>query len=357
MKIEQLEKIDLCHLPTPIHTLDNMTKKIGKTKMLIKRDDLTGIGFGGNKLRKLEYILKKAIDEGYTTILTYGGVQTNHGRLTVAAAAKLGLKSIIMFYGKPPKKATGNLLLDKIMGADLYFMDTTDIDKIEDLEERAEAYNKFAEKHTNEVIRKYEEKGEKVFSIPIGGSTSLGTAGYITAVKEIMEQLEEMNEKVDYLVSGLGSAGTFTGLYLGAKYYNAPFKVIGSYISSRTDKQIDELIDFMNEVSNFYEMGIEVKREDIIYNLDYIGVGYNVPDKETREVIYELAREEGIFTDPCYTGKAFRCFIDLIKNETIPKDSTALFIHTGGKPGLYSDEHLLAMQDELWNKDTETVFR
>lgn len=355
MKICDVQKVNSAILPTPIHVMKNLTNKVGKAKLLIKRDDLTGIGFGGNKLRKLEYIVKDALDNGYTTLLTYGDPQTNHGRLTAAIAAKFGLKCVIMCYGTPPKKATGNILLDKILGAEICFMDTTDVLKLSK-EELKEGFNKLTDDSTKSIIEKYEEKGEKVYVIPMGGRSALGTLGYIKSVEEIMKQLKEMNEEVDYLVVGLGTGGTYAGLWLGAKYYNAPFKVIGLTVSNKQKKDIEVIVEHMNEVSEKFELGIDVKLEDIKYENSYFGEGYNIPDKKTREYMYLLAQNEGIFVDPCYTAKTFRGYMELVENEIIPRDKTAMFIHTGGKPGIFSEEHLESMQDELWN-DEITIFQ
>lgn len=183
--------------------MENLTKEIGCGDLYIKRDDLTDVGLSGNKIRKLEYLVAQAKAEGCNTLLTFGGPQTNHGRLTAAAAVRCGMKCILILTGERPDYMSGNLLLDKLMGADLYF--TTG-----DPEEAAK-----------KVIAQYEAKGDKVYVIPTGGSNELGAVGYIQMVPELMAQCKEMGIAPKYLVCGSGSQGTFGGLWLGAKYYGA----------------------------------------------------------------------------------------------------------------------------------------
>lgn len=347
MKISEIKKVNTGFLPTPMHEMKNLTTKLNKANLLIKRDDLTGIGFGGNKLRKLDYIVKDALDGGYTTLLTYGGPQTNHGRLTAAAAARFGMKSIIMCYGQAPKNASGNILLDRILGAEICFMDTTEVRKLPK-EKMVAGYHKLRDDSTKKIIERYEAQGDKVYIVPIGGHSELGTLGYIEAVKEIMEQLALSNSTADYLVAGLGSGGTFAGLWLGAKYYRAPFQVIGVSVSPLEKNRMAEISQFINQVSETFELGISCQEEELWVENDFYGQGYNIPDEKTREYLYLLARTEGIFVDPCYTGKTFRGFVDLVESEKIPADKTAIYLHTGGQPGLYTEEHIEAMQAELW---------
>ncbi len=283
---------------------------------------MTGLAFGGNKSRKLDYILKYALDNGYTTLLTYGGVQTNHGRMTIAAASKCGLKSILMCYGDKPDEATGNLTLNRILGAEIVFMDVSKARALPPGEAQGKAYVETRIRATDAIVKKYEAQGDKVLIIPIGGHNVLGTVGYIEAVKEVMVQMQEQNIDAKYLVSGYGSTGTFAGLWLGAKYYNAPFEVIGVPVSP-IYSSAEECAGFINKVSEELEMGIECMPEDLRIEEGpegdkYAGIGYNVPDEKTREAIYTLARAEGIITDPCYTGKTFRGFLEMVKNDIIP---------------------------------------
>lgn len=348
MKIENLQKIDTGFLDTPIHKLENLSKKYG-VNIYIKRDDMTGFGMGGNKLRKLDYLLKDALNSKCTVLLTFGGAQTNHGRLTAAVAARFGLKCGIIMDGSAPRKATGNLILDKMMGADLFFMNDSDF-KEEPREIYSEKYKQLVDKTTKEVVRLYEEKGEKVYLIPVGGSSPIGAAGYVMAAKEIKDQLGEMNVKMDYVFTGFGSTGTFGGLYLGAKYFNAGFTTVGISVSHKSDLEIQEKVDYIEETNKFLELGLDVKLDDMWIEEGYVGISYNIPDSETRKYVYMMAREEAIILDPCYTGKTFRGMIEMIEQGKIPKNSNVMLLHTGGAPGLFSQAHSEAMQEELWGE-------
>lgn len=348
MKLENMKKIKTGFYNTPMHKLENLSKKYGMN-IYIKRDDMTGYACGGNKLRKLDYLLSDALDKNCTVLLTYGGAQTNHGRLTAAVAARFGLKCGIIMDGPAPEKATGNLILDKMMGADLFFMDDTDF-KNEPSDIKAARYKELMEKTTAEVVKMYEDRGEKVYLIPVGGSSPVGAAGYVMAAKEIKDQLEEMKLRMDYVFTGFGSVGTYGGLYLGAKYFNAGFKPVGVSVSHKNDEEIREKIDYIKETNRFLELGVNVTSDDMLIEKGYVGIGYNVPDPETRKYVYMMAREEAIILDACYTGKVFRGMIDMIESGRISKDKNVMLLHTGGIPGIFSEEHENAMQSELWRE-------
>ncbi len=333
MKLEELKKVSLGSYPTPLEKMEHLTEKYGKGPLYIKRDDTTGPAFGGNKTRKLEYIIKDALDQGYTAMLTVGGPQTNHGRTTVAAAIKYGLKPILVLGGKMPEYLSGNLTLDAMMGADVYFTANR-------------------EGALEEIIQNYEQKGEKVYNLPVGGSTVVGTAGYIMAAKEMVDQCKAMGIAPKYLVCAAGSIGTFGGLILGAKYFNAPFEVVGIPVQPAKEDRRPAIADFINKASEHYELGVTVKPEDIRIeagpeDAPYSGQAYNQPDPITRKAMFELASTEGIILDPTYTGKAYRGFTHLVQSGTFGNEG-AIFLHTGGAVAVYTKEHLDAMQDELW---------
>jgi D-cysteine desulfhydrase family pyridoxal phosphate-dependent enzyme len=329
--MKDVDKINTGFFNTPIHKLNNISKEYN-CNIYIKRDDMTGFAFGGNKLRKLNYLLKDALDKGCDTLLTYGGPQTNHGRLTASVAVRYGMKCIIIMDGKKPKEASGNLILDKMMNADLYFVEEKDSkDEIKD-----------------RVIEKYEKKGHKVYEIPVGGSSTLGILGYFDAVKEINQQSKDLELELDYIVCGYGSAGTYGGLVLGKKYFKNNYNVIGICVSNKSENQIEEDRKYMNNSADKFDMNIKINEEDLWIEKGFVGEGYNVPDKKTREIIYYVASREGIILDPCYTGKAFNGMLQLIRDKRIKPDSNILFIHTGGTPGIYTKEHLEQIKKELW---------
>lgn len=355
MKISDLKQVNAGYLNTPLEPMAGLAKKLGKSGGLyIKRDDMTGLALGGNKARKLNYIVQYALENGYTALMTFGGVQTNHGRLTVAAAVRYGLKPILVLKGPKPDYMSGNLLLDRLMGADIYFVDTSAADDLPK-EQQAGVRQAFLEDAAEKIIEKYTAQGHKVLSIPVGGQTLIGSAGYVQAVPEIMEQMKSQNIRAKYLVVGYGSTGTFAGLWAGARYYKAPFEVIGVPIEPDY-RPVEETVDFINELSSFFEMGFTCSAGDIHLEFggedkSYGGVGYNEPDSETQSYIELLAKTEGIFTDPCYTGKVFHGFVDMLKRGVISAEEGAIFMHTGGAPGLWSKEHLDHMQGNYWSDE------
>lgn len=354
------EKVVTAILPTPLHKLENLSDQL-PANVYIKRDDLTGMAFGGNKLRKLDYLVKEAKDAGYTTLMTFGGTQTNHGRQTAAVACKYGMKSIIianMHEASPPESLSGNLLLDKILGCDVIFMDMASINRNKDTlapHEMRALTSKLRKAVAKKVIEMYEAMGEKVYEMPAGGSTTTGVLGYFDCVEEIMDQLTQQELTIDYVVCSSGSNATYAGLWMGAKYYNAPFRVIGCTVSPYSWQKNIDMAQLINDTSLRFGLDIHAEPEDVELLGDYSGVGYDVPDEKTFESIYRLARSEGLFVDPCYTGKGFTGMLDLIESGKIPAGSNVLFIHTGGVPGLYSEQHLEKFTQQLWKNQPHTV--
>ena len=336
MRIEEMPKLHLGEYPTPLEKMENLTKKHGKGNLYIKRDDATGPAFGGNKTRKLEYVMKEALDEGYTAMLTVGGPQTNHGRTTVAASVKLGLKPILVLGGSAPDYLSGNLTLDAMMGADIVFAG-------DDMEGAVKA-----------TIERYEKAGDKVYYLPAGGTGLTGVVGYVMAVPELMKQFEEMDIHPKYVVCAVGSLGTYGGLNLGVRYFCAPFEILGVPVAPSAEDPRIGAAKFINEVSEHYGMGVQVEATDLLINhgpaeAPYCGEEYNKPDPLTRKYMFELAREEGIILDPTYTGKAFRGFLEMVDTGVIGAEEDVVFLHTGGATAVWTKEHLDDMQKELFD--------
>ena len=334
MKLEDISKFNLGVYPTPLEKMNNLSAHFGKGDLFIKRDDTTGPSLGGNKTRKLEYLLHDAISKGYTAVLTVGGPQTNHGRMTASAAIKLGLKPILVLMGKPQAYFSGNLALIAMMGVDIVFD------------------NGKHEETVADTIRRYESSNEKVYFIPAGGSDNIGALGYIHAVKELLVQMDALDIHSKYLVCSLGSMGTFGGLCIGARYFGAPFRVIGVPVAPQDNGIFKRAADYLNRVCSHYELNITFIPDDMQImngpeNDFYSGNAYNVPDPKTRRAMFLLAKTEGIILDPVYTGKAFRGFCDMLKTGVIEPDSKPIFLHSGGAMAVWTKEHLDDMQAEL----------
>ncbi len=319
-------------LETPIHDLPAISHQCG-VDICIKRDDLNGIGLGGNKIRKLAYLVQDAKDQGATRLLTTGGVQTNHGRLTATVAAMYGMDCTLVLVGQEPERYSGNLILDELFGADLVF--TT-----------PERWDETIE----ETRQHLEQSGDSVYTIPLGGSSPLGLLGYMDAVEEIQNQLTEQHRTIDYLVTAYGTGGTYGGLLLGSKLHGNPFEVLGmNVLAAPNEKDVlqNSLMSLLNETINQFSLGLDIRREDLNITMNSVGPGYNQPDKRTIETVVRVARSEGVLLDYCYTGKAFDSMLRQIEEGAIPAGSRVLFLHTGGSPALFADQNRTALENHL----------
>ena len=303
-ELEQFPRVKLGVLPTPIHRLEGISEMLG-TNVYVKRDDLTGLGLGGNKVRKLEFLLADAREKGAEVVFTTGGAQSNHAMLTAAAANKLGMKAILILKKR-------GVILEHLLGTDVRFMDTDDYQDIYD-----------------EMDRVGQELGVPYYKIPVGGSNSLGSLGYVSCVREIRDQ----GIRFDHILSAEGSGGTTAGLALGAKLYLPDTKVYGMMVDTEDFATITA--DLMKGACELLETDIEVTRED--YTLrNMAGPGYAIPSEEGNAAVQIMAEKEGLFLDPVYTGKAFAGLIALAREGAFKKDDNVLFIHTGGAGGLFA---------------------
>ncbi|MDR1781644.1 MAG: pyridoxal-phosphate dependent enzyme [Bacilli bacterium] len=340
--MQELNRINVGRINTPIEKLNNLTKYFNKGDIYIKRDDLTGLAMGGNKTRKLDYLVNYALDNGYNTLLTYGAMQTNHGRLTIGAAAKYNLNSILVIEGKAPELLEGNLALDAMMNGEIVFVDT------EDLAEE-EAKNKVQEVVDN-IIYERKQQNDKVLAIPMGGSNTIGAFGYMQCIKEIIDDEEWKDETIDYLVCPYGTAGTYAGLVLGAKYYKANFVIVGIPVFVEPF-DVHECVKLANNLAIELDIETRVTIDDLIiegglHNNRFALPGYGKTNKEQREAMYLMARQEGIILDPVYTGKMFYGFCELM-NENYFSNSNVMLLHTGGYPGLFTSKHIKDISDDL----------
>ena len=329
------KKISFLNAPTPVEYLPAISKELG-VEFYIKRDDLTNLGVGGNKLRKLEYLLADALDQGATRLLTLGGAQTNHGRLTAAVAAKYGLKCTIACIDNYPGELSANLLLDRMMGADVVL-------KKDDGRDEGLQFDELAA----ELTAKYEANGEKVYFIPIGGSSVVGMAGYYDCATELPAQAKEMGLEDARVICGVGSIGTFMGLYCGLKNEGSPLGLTGVAISPFGDAKEARIMKYFADAKAHYGLTCDATRADFDIEKDYTRGAYNNPCKEVREAMYLMASKEAIILDPCYTGKVFAGIIDMVKAGKIKQGEKIIMLHTGGLPGIYTKHHRVEFEKEL----------
>lgn len=304
-------RVKLGLFPTPIHRLDRVSSLL-HTNVYIKRDDLTGVGLGGNKVRKLEFLLADAQQKGARLVFTTGGAQSNHAMLTAAAAGKLGMEAILILKQRGVTERLGNQLLEHLMGTEVRFMDTDDY---------ADIYA--------EMDRVGKERGVPYYKIPCGGSNALGTLGYVACAEEIRGQ----GMKFDHLVCAEGSGGTMAGLALGAKLFLPGTRVYGMMVD--TDPFDVITLRLMREAAELLEADIAVSGEDFTLH-DLCGPGYAIPSEEGNAAVELMAREEGIFLDPVYTGKAFAGLLQMAREGAFREDDRVLFLHSGGAGGLFA---------------------
>lgn len=304
-------RVKLGLFPTPIHRLDRVSSLL-HTNVYIKRDDLTGVGLGGNKVRKLEFLLADAQQKGAGLVFTTGGAQSNHAMLTAAAAGKQGMEAILILKQRGVTERLGNQLLEHLMGTEVRFMDTDDY---------ADIYA--------EMDRVGKERGVPYYKIPCGGSNALGTLGYVACAEEIRGQ----GMKFDHLVCAEGSGGTMAGLALGAKLFLPGTQVYGMMVD--TDPFDVITLRLMREAAELLEADIAVSGEDFTLR-DLCGPGYAIPSEEGNAAVELMAREEGIFLDPVYTGKAFAGLLQMAREGAFREDDRVLFLHSGGAGGLFA---------------------
>lgn len=324
MRLDDIPRIQLTTLPTPLEQAPRLAKALGLRKLLIKRDDCTTLAGGGNKARKLEYLMADAVAKGADVVLTDGGPQSNHARMTAGAARKVGIDDCILFLGGPRfDRFHGNLLLDVVLGADIRFMEDA---TVKDMEKAMLA-------EADDLLR----TGKKPYVIPIGGSTPLGSLGYVQGIRELAGQLDE-DDKSPLIFVAVGSAGTMAGCALGVRLFLPGAELIGISVA-RKSKLLREIAG-ANAAGAAKLIGVDISigPDDLVVNDEYYGDRYGVPSELGNKAILTAARTEGLILDPVYTGKAMSGLIDMAKTGAIDRDRTAIFIHTGGAPGLNAFE-------------------
>ena len=322
--LKDIPRIKLGHFPTPIEHLKNISEHLGGPQIYIKRDDCTGLATGGNKVRKLEFLMADAVNQKAELVVTIGAVQSNHARQTAAAATLLGIKCLIILEHRidsPPEEYlnSGNVFLDRVFEAQIEHCP-----KDRDVKEYAA-----------ERVEEIKKEGTNVYFIPGGGSNKIGALGYVECINEIIHDPQGI--QFDHIIHGTGSSGTQAGLLAGRKYYNYNVPITG--ISVRFKKDIQEEKVFTEAKSTCEFLGCDVlDRSEVVAFDDYVGPGYGLPTDEMIKATKLLAKKEAILLDPVYSGKGFAGFMDLISKDYFKKTDKVLFIHTGGAVSLFAYE-------------------
>lgn len=325
MPLTDFPRIPLAHLPTPLEPLPRLSEALGGPRIWVKRDDCTGLGGGGNKTRKLEFLMAAARQHGADTVITPGAVQSNHARQTAAAAARLGMGCHLLLENIAADtdrdyRASGNIFLDRIFRAQLHhFPSGTDMDLA-----------------AESLAAELRESGRVPYVIPTGGSCALGALGYVACAMELAEQAREQKLAIHHLILATGSAGTQAGLLAGLHLQGSKISVLGICVSRSAKEQEHKVGVLCDEVLELLECKRPLPREAVRANGDYVGQGYGLPTRGMIKAVALAASCEGLLLDPVYTGKAMAGLVDLVGKGEFAAEDNLVFLHTGGSPALFA---------------------
>lgn len=317
--MKEADRLNFAHLPTRIEELPRLTEYLEGPRILVKRDDQTGLAFGGNKTRKLEFLVAEALEQGAKTLITGGALQSNHCRQTAAAARRFGLDCILVLNGEMPDRPSANLLLDQMFGAEIVT-----------IKDRA-----LRDQTLQQAYDKALAGGRNPYLVWYGGSSPTGALGYAFAMKEFMEQ----NVHADWMLFGTSSGGTHAGLVLGKRLFGFQGKVLGISIDEPEVWLKTRVSSLASDASEKLGKRIDFTGEDVLANEEYCKAGYGVLTDAEREAVRLFATLEGLLLDPVYTGRAAAGMMDLIRKGFFKKDETILFWHTGGQPALFAEKY------------------
>ncbi len=335
---EALPRESLGFFPTPLYRLDRLSGQLG-VELYIKRDDFTGMNlFGGNKIRKLEYLLGDARARGCAAAVTYGATQSNHAMETAASCRRCGLKPILYLTAVvPPDEADmrANLLLDKILDAEIHIVEIRPGETEDEAEERS--FRMGADR-----AAKLTAAGVPCYDIPMGGASAVGSVGFARGFLELESQLEDLGIEADYIFHATGTGGTMAGLAAGRKLSGSSARIISVTVSKKEEPYLHKVEVLANEVLDLLGSPLRVDwRTDLRMDTGYYAPGYEQPNEAASEAIRLLARTEGLFLDPVYTGKAFAGLLDHIRTGRVPAGSRVVFWHTGGATALFAEQAIL----------------
>jgi len=316
----RVQKVCFAGFPTPLQKMPNLSKALDGPSLFIKRDDMTDLAFGGNKARKLELSFAEAQKKGADIVISTGAIQSNCACMVASAARRLGMKPVLVLVGKEPEVYDGNLLLDKILSAEIHFI---------------ENYGPHVEEYMNNLADVFRGKGHTPHVIPVGGSLPSTVPGYALAMQEVVNQFDGLGEPLDHIVCTCGTGGTQAGLIFGAKLLDLQTNILSASVFSTKEVATKSILQLVNGAANLFDIDVSVTAEDVKVFDDYLKEGYGKLNKEVADTLKLVAETEGIFLDPIYTGKAMVMLIDLIKKGYFKKTDNVLFFHTGGLPALF----------------------
>jgi L-cysteate sulfo-lyase len=335
MHLSRFPRLHFAHLPTPLEPMEALSKELGGPRLWIKRDDCTGLASGGNKTRKLEFLMADALDQGCDTVITQGAVQSNHARQTAAISTKLGLRCHILLENRtgssdPAYLGNGNVLLDRLLGASVSTRPGgADMAREMDL-----------------LADQLRADGHKPYIIPGGGSNPVGALGYVNAALELLTQANAMGLRIDHVVHATGSAGTQAGLVTGLTGVRSGIPVLGIGVRAPREAQEKAVFDLARRTAEHLGIGDVIEREDVVANCDYVGEGYALPTDGMVEAVKLLARTEAILLDPVYSGKGMAGLIDLVRKGHFRKTDNVVFLHTGGSAALFGYPDIYGLSPE-----------
>lgn len=335
MHLSRFPRLHFAHLPTPLEPMEALSKELGGPRLWIKRDDCTGLATGGNKTRKLEFLMADALDQGCDTVITQGAVQSNHARQTAAIAARLGLKCHVLLENRtgssdPDYLGNGNVLLDRLLGASVSTRPGgADMAREMDL-----------------LADQLRADGHKPYIIPGGGSNPVGALGYVNAALELLTQANAMGLRIDHVVHATGSAGTQAGLVTGLTGARSGIPVLGISVRAPREAQEKAVFELARRTAEHLGIGDVIAREDVVANSDYVGEGYALPTEGMVEAVKLLGRTEAILLDPVYSGKGMAGLIDLVRKGHFRKTDNVVFLHTGGSAALFGYPDIYGLSPE-----------
>lgn len=317
--VDERARVSLGYFPTPLDALPRLSETLGGPHLFVKRDDMTGLATGGNKTRKLEYLIADALEQEADTVITCGAAQSNHARQTAAAAARCGLRCLLVLGPMAPPETTGNLLIDDLVGARVRWAGDRDRSVV-----------------MEEVAAEERAAGRTPYIVPYGGSNAIGASAYVDAFEEVTRQLLERDLRMDHVVFASSSGGTQAGMVTGARAVNFRGRVLGISVDEDAETLRRTVLELTEEIKGHLDLRFDIDPDTVRVNDEYLGEGYGIMGNAEREAIRLVAETEGLLLDPVYTGRAMAGLMDLIEKGAFSPEGNVLFWHTGGTAGLFA---------------------